>query len=95
MILEMYAIKDELAGTFGNIMVINPKVAQRTFHWLTEETEKQDCDDKRIYKLGMYNTETGEIAAQVPELVYNIEQEKKAMLQPKRNRREVKKHENL
>ena len=82
MILEMYAIKDELAGTFGNIMVINPKVTQRTFRWLTEETEKQDCDDKRIYKLGMYNTETGEIAPQVPELVYNIEQEKKAILQP-------------
>lgn len=84
MILEMYAIKDELAGTFGNIMVINPKVTQRTFHWLTEETEKQDCDDKRIYKLGMYNTETGEIAPQVPELIYNIEQEKKAMLQPEK-----------
>lgn len=84
MIIEMYAIKDELAGTFGNIMVINPKVAQRTFHWLTEETEKQDCDDKRIYKLGMYNTETGEIAPQVPELVYNIEQEKKAMQQPEK-----------
>lgn len=84
MILEMYAIKDELAGTFGNIMVINPKVAQRTFHWLTEETEKQDCDDKRIYKLGMYNTETGEISPQVPELVYNIEQEKKAMQQPEK-----------
>lgn len=84
MILEMYAIKDELAGTFSNIMEINPKVAQRTFHWLTEETEKQDCDDKRIYKLGMYNTETGEIVAQVPELVYNIEQEKKAMLQPEK-----------
>lgn len=82
MILEMYAIKDELAGTFSNIMEINPKVTQRTFRWLTEETEKQDCDDKRIYKLGMYNTETGEITAQVPELVYNIEQEKKAMLQP-------------
>ena len=82
MILEMYAIKDELAGTFGNIMVISPKVTQRTFHWLTEETEKQDCDDKRIYKLDMYNSETGEIAPQVPELVYNIEQEKKAMLQP-------------
>ena len=30
----------------------------------------------------MYNTETGEIAPQVPELVYNIEQEKKAMQQP-------------
>lgn len=84
MILEIYTIKDELAGTFGNIMVINPKVAQRTFHWMTEEMEKQDCDDKRIYKLGLYNTETGEIAPQVPELVYNIEQEKKTMQQPEK-----------
>lgn len=79
MITEIYSIKDELAGTFGNLMVINPKVAKRTFHWLTEETEKQDCDDKRIYKLGEYDTETGQIVPIVPELVYNIEQEKKAL----------------
>lgn len=84
MVLEIYSIKDELAGTFGNLMVINPKVAQRTFHWLTEETEKPDCDDKRIYKLGAYDTETGQIMPQQPELVYNIEQEKKQMEEPKK-----------
>lgn len=79
MVLEIFTIKDELAGTFGNLMVINPKVKNRTFKWLTEETEKSDCDDKRIYKLGMYDTETGLIQSQTPELVYNMEQEKKAM----------------
>lgn len=79
MITEIYAIKDELAESFGNLMVINPKVAQRTFHWMTQETEKADCDDKRIYKLGEYDTETGQIMPIVPELKYNMEQKKKAM----------------
>ena len=84
MVLEIYSIKDELAGTFGNLMVVNEKVAQRTFRWITEETEKPDCDDKRIYKLGMYDTETGQIMPQQPELIYNMEQEKKMMEEPKK-----------
>lgn len=84
MTLEIFTIKDELAGTFGNLMVINPKVKERTFKWLTEETEKSDCDDKRIYKLGTYDTETGLIQSQTPELVYNMEQEKKQMEEPKK-----------
>lgn len=79
MILEIFTIKDELAGTFGNLMCINPKVKNRTFKWITAETEKSDCDDKRIYKLGMYDTETGQIQSQTPKLVYNMEQEKKEM----------------
>lgn len=79
MTLEIYAIKDELAGTFGNLMIMNPKVVQRNFKWLTAETEKADCDDKRIYKMGIYDNETGQIQSQTPELVYNMEQEKKAM----------------
>ena len=87
MILEIIAIKDELAGTFGNLMVVNEKVAQRTFKWITAESEKPDCDDKRIYKLGMYDTETGLIQSQTPELVYNMEQEKKQMEEPKKTAR--------
>ena len=47
MTFELYAIKDELAGTFGNIMVINPIVKERTFKWMTQEMEKSDCEDKR------------------------------------------------
>lgn len=84
MVLEIYSIKDELAGTFSNLMVVNEKVAQRTFRWITAETEKPDCDDKRIYKLGMYDTETGQIMPQQPELVYNMEQEKKQMEEPQK-----------
>lgn len=75
--LEIYAIKDELAGTFGNLMIINPKVVQRTFKWLMKETEKADCDDKRIYKMGEYDNETGQITPTTPKLVYNLEEEKK------------------
>lgn len=74
---EIYAIKDELAGTYGNLMIVNAKVAQRTFKWLMKETEKADCDDKRIYLMGKYNNETGQITPTTPKLVYNLEEEKK------------------
>lgn len=76
---EVYAIKDELAGTFGNLMVVNPKVAARTMRWMTEEMERADCADKRVYKLADYNNETGEIIPNTPEMVYNIEQAKKEL----------------
>ena len=46
MILEIFTIKDELAGTFGNIMCINPKVKNRTFKWITAETEKINVNPK-------------------------------------------------
>lgn len=74
---EIYSIKDELAGTFGGLMLVNSKVAQRTFKWLTEETEKAECDDKRIYLLGTYNNETGQITPITPKLEYNMEEAKK------------------
>lgn len=83
MTFELYAIKDELAGTFGNIMVINPIVKKRTFKWLTQEMEKSDCEDKRIYHLGQYDTETGMISPCMPELEWNIEQVKKDMEEKK------------
>lgn len=79
MTFELYAIKDELAGTFGNIMVINPIVKERTFKWMTQEMEKSDCEDKRVYHLGQYDTETGMITPCTPELEWNIEQVKKNM----------------
>ena len=77
MIFNLYCIKDELAGTFANLMVVNEKVAQRTFKWLMEENEPADCDDKRIYLMGTYDNETGAINPCVPQLVYNLEEEKK------------------
>lgn len=77
MLVNIYAIKDELANTFGNLMLVQEKVFKRTAYWLMHEMEKADCDDKRIYLMGQYNTDTGEIIPQTPELVYNLEEEKK------------------
>lgn len=77
MIFNLYSIKDELAGTFANLMVVNEKVAQRTFKWLMQESEPADCDDKRIYFMGTYDNESGAINPCVPQLIYNLEEEKK------------------
>lgn len=76
--LNIYAIKDELAGTYGNLMVVNPKVAKRTFKWMAQEMEKAECDDKRIYLMAKYDNERGTITQDaMPEMVYNLEEEKK------------------
>ena len=75
---QVYAIKDELAGTFGNLMVVNEKVADRTFRWMAQQMEKADCEDKRVYLLGSYDNETGLISPeQLPRLMYNLELMKK------------------
>lgn len=75
---QVYAIKDELAGTFGNLMVVNEKVANRTMKWMAQEMEKADCEDKRVYLLGSYDNETGLISpVQLPRLMYNLELMKK------------------
>lgn len=75
---QVYAIKDELAGTFGNLMVVNEKVADRTMKWMTQEMEKAECEDKRVYLLGSYDNETGLIRPeQLPHLSYNLELMKK------------------
>ena len=75
---QVYAIKDELAGTFGNLMLINEKVTDRTIKWMAQEMEKADCEDKRVYLLGSYDNETGLISPEkLPRLRYNLEMIKK------------------
>jgi hypothetical protein len=76
MILGIYSIRDELAGNFGNLMVINEKVIQRTCKWMADEMEKKDCDDKKVYRLGQYDTETGEIKPEQPKIEFNLEEAK-------------------
>lgn len=83
---QIYAIKDELAGTFGNLMVVNEKVADRTMKWMAQEMEKADCEDKRVYLLGSYDNETGLIRPeQLPRLKYNIEIIKKEQTKTNEN----------
>lgn len=83
---QVYAIKDELAGTFGNLMVINEKVADRTVRWMAQEMERADCEDKRVYLLGSYDNETGLIRPeQLPRLIYNLELIKKEQMNGSQN----------
>lgn len=78
MIFQVYAVKDELAGTFSNLMVVNEKVAARTFKWMAQEMEKSETEDKRVYLLAQYDNESGQIVPiGAPELAFNIEMMKK------------------
>lgn len=86
MVLNIYSIKDELANSFGNLMVINEQVAKRTFKWIMQEQESKDCEDKRIYYMGKYDTSNGAISAVMPEMVYNLEQERKAYEESERTK---------
>lgn len=77
---KVFAVKDELSGIFGNLMVVNEKVADRTMRWMAQEMEKSDCEDKRVYLLGSYDNETGLIRPeQMPQLSYNLELMKKEL----------------
>lgn len=78
MIFQVYAVKDELAGTFGNLMVVNEKVAARTFKWMAQEMEKSDTEDKRVYLLGQYDNEAGTMMPiGMPKMTFNLEIMKK------------------
>lgn len=78
MIFQVYAVKDELAGTFGNLMVVNEKVAARTFKWMAQEMEKSDTEDKRVYLMAKYDNENGmSCQSACPEMAYNLEIMKK------------------
>lgn len=83
---QVYAVKDELSGIFGNLMVVNEKVADRTFRWMAQEMEKADCEDKRVYLLGKYDNESGQIKPlALPMLMYNIELIKKEQVNGSKN----------
>ena len=78
MVFQIYAVKDELAGTFGNLMVVNEKVAARTFKWMAQEMEKSDTEDKRVYLIAQYDNESGQLAPlQMPKMAFNLEMMKK------------------
>lgn len=77
MIVNIYTIKDELAKSWGNLFLLNPKVVERSFKYMAQEMEKGDCEDRRIYWMGTYDTETGKIDAMQPIMVFNLEEAKK------------------
>lgn len=83
---QVFAVKDELSGIFGNLMVVNEKVADRTFKWMAQEMEKSDCEDKRVYLMGTYDNESGQLKPlALPMLMYNIELMKKEQEDGRKN----------
>lgn len=62
MIYNMYSIKDELNGYTTPIPITNDELAKRYFkeQVMTNQTIKNSKEDFSIWKMGGFNTETGE-----------------------------------
>lgn len=73
MIINIYAVYDRLAEQYGKPMFLQSKVAQRSFDWMAKENNSENCADKEIHELGIYDDETGEIKGHAPVKVYDLE----------------------
>lgn len=61
MLMNVYAIHDELADIWSNPFVLNEKTASRTFQFMAKQRAEEECKDQKIYLIGHYDNETGEI----------------------------------
>ena len=61
--MNVYAIHVELADRWSNPFVLNGLTAGRTFSVMAKQRSEEECKDQRIYHIGHYDNETGEIGA--------------------------------
>lgn len=74
MILNIYAIKDELAGLWSNLFVLNARTAPRTFEFMAKEKGEAECKDQKIYCLGRWDSGEGTITLlEEPYMSYDLE----------------------
>lgn len=64
MILGLYAVQDTLIGFNAPFALNNDEVAERAFRNTVEK--EPNASDLRLYRLGAYNDETGELQPDVP-----------------------------
>lgn len=71
MIYSMYSIKDELNGHTTPIPIASDELAKRYFkdQVLTNQTIQNSKEDFSIWKMGTFNTETGEYKNNNPQLI--------------------------
>lgn len=72
MILEFYAVKDELAGKFLSPTLMNSEPeAKRQFKAQINNIDiwKDNPSDFSLFRLGTFNTETGELTSNIEKLV--------------------------
>lgn len=69
--LCLYAIKDDLTGFKSISMEDNDPCALRNFSYAVTSNEivKLNAKNYSLYKLGIYDTETGIIDSSMPELI--------------------------
>lgn len=73
--VNIYSIRDELAELYGNLFLINPKVAMRQFGLMQQEMEAADRKDRVIYLMGTFDAESGEIELVHPQAVFKLDRE--------------------
>lgn len=74
MLINIYAIKDELAELWSNIFCLNYKTSMRTFQFMAKEKTEAECKDQKIYLLGRFDKDNGTISIlEEPAMVYDLE----------------------
>ena len=73
MILEMYSIKDRLQKFIPPVPMSSEEVAQRWFKEMMHEniTMRMQPEDFSLWKLGEWDSDTGEWTSDIKEVVYN------------------------
>lgn len=67
MITEVYSVQDVLTGFAQPFCFDNEQIAKRCYEDFLK-TDKHP-EDKRLFKIGQFNTETGELTSEVPECI--------------------------
>lgn len=73
MTLEMYSIKDRLQKFIPPVPMSNEDVAQRWFKEMMHEniTMRMTPEDFSLWKLGTWDSDTGEWIGDIKEVIYN------------------------
>ena len=65
MILQVYAMFDRMSQTYGEpFCAVNDNVAQRRFQYVCANSPMV-AQDMQLFKLGTYNTDNGQLGADI------------------------------
>ena len=71
MMFSVYAVRDSLLGFGMPLLRDNDAVASRSFEYDINHTDVYNTrpQDYQYYRIGMFNTETGELVPESPTLI--------------------------
>lgn len=77
--MNIYVIYDRLAELYGNPFVLDERIAERTFRYMTKERKEADCEDKEIHCIGQYDEATGTVTDRAHTIAWDIGKEKEKL----------------